>query len=112
VQDTLGTPPPAPKQADGSPSNANINNLVVTVHPNPASSSVKICVEDLPQGIPVVVNVVNQTGVSVATLYNATPEAELGLCLSLDCSRLPSGIYYAALQTEGMQQAVKFVVEH
>jgi hypothetical protein len=112
VQDTLGTPPPAPKQADGSPSNPNIDNLVVTVHPNPASSSVKICVEDLPQGIPVVVNVVNQTGASVATLYNATPEAELGLCLSLDCSHLPSGIYYADLQTEGMQQAVKFVVEH
>jgi hypothetical protein len=108
--DTI-TPFPAAKEPDGTQS-APTDGLVVTVHPNPASSSVKVCVEDLPQGIPVAVNVVNQIGVSVATLYNATPDAELGLCLSLDCSHLPSGIYYADLQTEGMHHAVKFVVEH
>lgn len=86
--------------------------LVVTVHPNPANSSVKVCVEDLPGGVPVQVDVVNQMGVSVATLYNATPEAELGLCLSLDCSQLPSGVYYADLQTNGSHKAVKFSVAH
>ncbi len=99
------------KMADGHPM-ADTTTLQVTVHPNPASGIVKVCVADLPGGIPVVVNVVNQMGASVATLYNATPEAELGLCLSLDCSMLPSGIYYADLQTEGTHNAVKFTVSH
>jgi hypothetical protein len=100
------------KLAPHSLSFVDTAQLVVTVHPNPASGSVKVCVEDVPGGVPVVVDVVNQMGKAVATLYNATPEAELGLCLSLDCSQLPSGIYYADLQTEGMHHAVKFSVEH
>ncbi len=88
------------------------SSLQVSVHPNPTSGTVKVCVEDLPGGIPVVVTIVNQTGSSIATLYNATPDAELGLCLQFDCSKLASGIYYADLQTEGIQQTVKFTVEH
>ena len=101
---------PAGKIADGQATDGS--NLQVTVQPNPASGSVKVCVEDLPARIPVVVDVVNQMGESVATLYNATPDAELGLCLSLDCSTLPSGNYYADLQTGGFHHAVKFTVEH
>jgi hypothetical protein len=102
----------AGKALDGSNAPTDITNLAVTVHPNPATSTVKVCIEDLPGGIPVVVDVVNQLGESVATLYNATPDAELGLCLSLDCSTLPSGNYYADLQTMGMHHAVKFTVAH
>src|SRR5581483_4700169 len=86
--------------------------LTVTVHPNPARTSVKVCVEDIPGGIPVTVDVVNEMGTQVAMLYNATPEAELGLCLQLDCSQLPSGIYYADLQTQGQHKAVQFTIEH
>ena len=74
--------------------------------------TVKICVEDLPAQIPVSVDVVNQLGVQVVVLYNATPEAELGLCLSLNCSTLPAGIYYADLQTQGMHKAMQFSVQH
>jgi hypothetical protein len=103
----------AHKIADGNQSPvSNSEGLVVTVHPNPASSSVKVCVEDLPGGIPVTVEVVNQLGETVAMLYNATPEAELGLCLSLDCSKLPNGSYYADLRTDGTHKAVKFSIEH
>ncbi len=111
VMDTV-IPIPAAKHATQTRAVQSSSPLVVTVHPNPASNFVKVCVEELPEGIPVQVNVVNQMGVSVATLYNATPEAELGLCLSLDCSKLPSGVYYADLQTEGTHKAVKFSVEH
>ncbi len=93
-------------------STANTPPLVVTVHPNPVKGLVKICVEDIPGGIPAQVDVVDQLGHLVAMLYNATPDAESGLCLSLDCTTLPSGIYYADLQTMGMHQAVKFSVEH
>ncbi len=112
--DTISAPDTgwgAGKIADGH-AEPEVASLQVTVHPNPVAGIVKICVEDLPGGVPVTVDVVNQMGQSVATLYNATPEAELGLCLSLDCAQLPSGIYYADLQTGGFHHAVKFSVEH
>ena len=67
---------------------------------------------DLPQGIPVVVDVVNAMGVQIAKLYDATPDAELGLCLTMDCRNLPSGTYYADLQTQGQHKAVQFSVQH
>ena len=86
--------------------------LVMTVHPNPAKNVANICVEDLPEGIPVVVDVVDVTGATVATLYNATPEAELGLCLTLDCSKLANGTYYAHIQNAIMGRAVKLSVQH
>jgi len=98
----------AQPQGSGSPQ----QELEVTVHPNPVRGTVRICVTDLPEGIPATVDVVNEMGVAVATLYNATPDAELGLCLQLDCSNLPSGTYYADLQTQGAHKAVKFSVQH
>ncbi len=88
------------------------HDLAVTVYPNPVKGIVQVCVEDLPAQIPVTVDVVNQLGEQVAELYHATPEAELGLCLQLDCSKLPNGIYYADLQTQGQHRTVKFSVEH
>lgn len=95
-----------------APSLLNTTNLQVTVYPNPASGSVKICVENLPQYTPAIVDVVNEMGISVATLFNASLEDELGLAFPLDCSKLASGIYYADLQTEGTHHTVKFTVEH
>ncbi len=95
-------------QASGTPP----AELEVTVHPNPVRGTVKVCVADLPQGIAATVDVVNEMGVEVAKLYDATPDAELGLCLSLDCSSLPSGTYYADLQTQGEHRAVEFSVAH
>ena len=86
--------------------------LDVTVHPNPARDKVRICVADLPPGIPAVVDVVNDLGERVAKLYDATPDAELGLCLTLDCTQLASGIYYADLQANGSHKAVQFSVQH
>jgi Secretion system C-terminal sorting domain len=86
--------------------------IVCTVHPNPASSIAHICVEDLPGGVSATVEIVNELGNVVTTLYNATPEAEFGLCLTLDCSNLPSGIYYAHIMNDNMGQAVKLSVAH
>ncbi len=101
------------KMADGHPGLvSDTTGLDVTVHPNPANSTTRICVADLPGGVPAIVEVVNQEGEVVATLYNATPDAELGLCLSLDCSNLPSGIYYAHVSNAIMGRAVKLSVSH
>jgi hypothetical protein len=86
--------------------------IACTVHPNPASSQTRICIEDLPEGVPATVEIVNELGNVVTTLYNATPDAELGLCLTLDCTKLPSGIYYAHIMNDNMGQAVKLSVAH
>ncbi|MFI5202618.1 MAG: hypothetical protein ACHQNE_09550, partial [Candidatus Kapaibacterium sp.] len=86
--------------------------LDVTVHPNPAGNYTRICVADLPGGVPAVVQVVNEDGTTVATLYNATPDAELGLCLTLDCSRLPSGTYFARIANSIMGRAVRISIQH
>lgn len=99
----------AGKIADGH-AVADNASLDVTVHPNPATSNTQICIADLPGGIPAIVELVNEEGNVVATLYNSAPEAELGLCLTLDCSKLPSGIYYAHVQNAIMGQAVKLSV--
>ncbi|HEY3875626.1 MAG TPA: hypothetical protein VGM92_09130, partial [Candidatus Kapabacteria bacterium] len=110
----LDTVPPVPAMKETGQSNTipMVNDLAVTVHPNPVKGTVRICVQDIPEGVPTVVDVVNELGVEIAKLYQAVPDAECGLCLSLDCAQLPDGTYYANLQTEGMQKAVKFTVEH
>ncbi len=108
--DTITTDCYGEKIADGHP--VAPTSFDVTVHPNPSNSSAKICVTDLPGGLPAVVEVVDQTGQVVSTLYNATPEAELGLCLTLNCASLPSGIYYAHVSNGIMGQSVKLSVEH
>ena len=100
------------KKASPYSQNSDGSQLTVTVHPNPVKGTVKICVADIPGGIPTQVDVVDQLGHEVAMLFNATPEAESGLCLSLDCSTISSGTYYADLQTMGMHKAVKFTIEH
>jgi hypothetical protein len=103
---------------NGVPSNVqeqpllNTASIQVTVYPNPASGTVKIFVENLPEPSPAIVDVVNEMGNSVATIFDATVESELGLTFSLDCSKLPSGSYYADLQTEATHHTVKFTVEH
>ncbi|HET6400442.1 MAG TPA: hypothetical protein VFH95_03500, partial [Candidatus Kapabacteria bacterium] len=112
VMDTDSTSQPAEKRAEHPTAISDMTSLDVTVHPNPVRGTVKICVADLQQGIPATVDVVNEMGVAVAKLYDATPDAELGLCLQLDCSNLPSGTYYADLQTQGLHKAVQFSVQH
>ncbi len=84
----------------------------MTVHPNPSSNRTRICIADLPAGIPATVQVVNENGETVATLYHATPDAELGLCLTLDASRLPSGTYFARIANSIMGRAVKLSIQH
>ncbi len=86
--------------------------ILCTVHPNPAQYQARICVEDLPAGIPTVFEIVSVTGQQVATLYNATPDAELGLCCTLDCSTLPSGTYFARIMNDNMGSSVKLVIQH
>ncbi len=48
----------------------------------------------------------------ISSLYNATPEAELGLCLTLDCSKLPDGNYFARVINDIMGKSVKISVQH
>ncbi len=86
--------------------------ILCTVHPNPAQYQARICVEDLPAGVPTVFEIVSVTGQQVATLYNATPDAELGLCCTLDCSTLPSGTYFARIMNDNMGSSVKLVIQH
>jgi len=111
IIDTDSTAPPAEKRAEHpTVMRVDTGGLQVTVHPNPARTMVEICVEDLPEGVPASAIVVNQGGETVATLYNATPDGELGLCMRLNCSNLPSGTYYAYIQNAVMGTAVKFQV--
>jgi hypothetical protein len=86
--------------------------IVCTLQPNPASAVTRICVEDLPEGVPATLEIVNEVGNVVTTLYNATPDAELGLCYTLDCSKLPSGIYYAHIMNANIGRAAKLSVKH
>ena len=86
--------------------------MMLTVHPNPAGNYARLCVPELPEGQPVTMVVVNSAGQVVATLYNATPEAELGLCCTLDCTKLANGIYFARLWNDQMGQSVKLSVAH
>jgi hypothetical protein len=102
--------PPAPKVEAAVPGVTSAIDM--TVHPNPASNMTRICVADLPADISANVEVVNEAGETVATLYNATPDAELGLCLTLDCSKLPSGTYFAHISNSIMGRAVKLSVQH
>ncbi len=102
--------PPAPKVEAAVPGVTSAIDM--TVHPNPTARQTRICVADLPADIPANVEVVNEDGTTVATLYNATPDAELGLCLTWDCSRVPSGIYYAHIANSIMGRAVKISVQH
>ena len=95
---------------DGQSQPATMQPLVLTVHPNPATNLARICVEDLPADIPVIVMVVDARGATIATLYDATPDAELGLCLTLVCSRLASGTYYARIMNDIMGSTVKLSV--
>lgn len=86
--------------------------IKVTIYPDPASNVVKFYAENVPEGIPATLDVIDEMGVVVATLYNAKPDVGLSLSFTIDCSKLPSGIYYADLQTASMHDAVKFSVEH
>lgn len=69
---------------------------------------VRICVPYLAEGVPAMVQVVNDAGEAVAQLYNATPEGDLGLCLSLNCSKLAAGTYFALFKDGNQEQSVKF----
>ncbi|HET6399962.1 MAG TPA: right-handed parallel beta-helix repeat-containing protein [Candidatus Kapabacteria bacterium] len=91
---------------------ADTASLEMTVHPNPATNLARICVLDLPAGTPVTLIVVNEAGEIVSTLYNSTPDAELGLCCTLDCSKLPNGTYFARLWNDILGQSVKLLVQH
>ena len=93
-------------------SEAPVNVPMLTVHPNPAFSQARICVPDLPAGTPVTMIVVNSEGEVVSTLYNATPDAELGLCCTLDCSTLPDGVYFARLWNDILGQSIKLIINH
>jgi hypothetical protein len=87
-------------------------NLVFSVRPNPASSVTTIRVEELPEGIPAVLQIFNQLGEVVATLYDATPSAEFGLAVNYDCSHLSNGTYYARIQSGAIRNTLQFIVQH
>ncbi|MDP4200360.1 MAG: T9SS type A sorting domain-containing protein [Bacteroidota bacterium] len=90
---------------------AQIGPSTVRVHPNPATGNqVLICVDSLPAGVPFLAEVVDATGAHVATLYEATPDADLGLCYRLDCTSLPNGTYYVRVSNKTQGGTMKFSV--
>lgn len=90
---------------------ATISHLsAVRVHPNPAKDQALICIDEMVAGEPFVAEVVSMTGEHIATLYNATPEADLGLCHRLDCTRLATGTYYVRIANSTQGRTVKFEV--
>jgi hypothetical protein len=93
----------------GEGQNTSLLPIEVTVHPNPAFGYARICVPELPEGSPATLIIANSAGEIVATLYDATPVSDLGLCYTLDCSKLASGIYFARLWNDVQGSSVKFI---
>ncbi|MDP4198310.1 MAG: T9SS type A sorting domain-containing protein [Bacteroidota bacterium] len=89
---------------------ARIGDLNISIHPNPATTRVLICVDALPADNPFMAEVVSATGQHIATLYDATPEADIGLCYTLDCSGLANGTYYVRVANSVLGGVVKFQV--
>ncbi|MDP4243655.1 MAG: hypothetical protein Q8921_13075 [Bacteroidota bacterium] len=83
---------------------------IVYVHPNPARDQALICIDEMVAGEPFVAEVVSMTGEHIATLYDATPEADLGLCHRLDCSHLAAGTYFVRIASSTQGRTVKFEV--
>lgn len=99
------------------PQTASVNHAMpvsqltaVRVHPDPASDHALICIDSLVAGEPFVADVVSMTGEHIATLYDATPEADLGLCHRLDCTKLAAGTYYVRVANSTQGRTVKFEV--
>lgn len=111
MMDTAGDPAAAYKTSS-RPSEIVDSTAAYTIriHPNPTSTQVLICVDALVAGEPFVAEVVSVTGEHIATLYDATPEAELGLCQRLDCTHLAPGTYYVRVANSTQGRAVKFSV--
>ena len=89
-----------------------LNTLSMHAYPNPANGPVNINVTALTGGLPAWVRVYDQLDNVVATLYEGTPEADMGLRLSFDGSRYPAGTYYVKAQNAIMGWMVKVEVVH
>ncbi|MDP4199412.1 MAG: hypothetical protein Q8902_07565 [Bacteroidota bacterium] len=108
--DTVNDGPAAKRSSQRPEAVPNPQPIMLTVHPNPAQDHVLICVDALSAGEPFVAEVVSVTGEHIATLYDATPEADFGLCYRLDCSHLATGIYYVRVANSTQGRTVKFEV--
>jgi hypothetical protein len=93
---------PSPQSVDQS--------LNVRVYPNPATSRVLICVESIPSDLPYYADVVSATGEKIATIFDATPEGELGLCYVLDGTKLEPGNYFVRVANALVGRVVKFTI--
>lgn len=103
---------PALKQTSSPTVVPHLTDLVCTVHPNPASKSALVCIEEMPEGEPVLVEILNSLGEPITTLYNGTTEAEMGFCFRVDCSEFANGTYYAHIVAGGMKKSLKLSVQH
>ncbi|MDP4199318.1 MAG: Ser-Thr-rich GPI-anchored membrane family protein [Bacteroidota bacterium] len=104
---TITQPPPAP-HIEKAEKFAKLS--AVRVHPNPARDQALICIDEIAAGEPFIAEVVSMTGEHIATLYDATPEADLGLCHRLDCSHLAAGTYFVRIANSTQGRTVKFEV--
>ncbi len=111
LQDTVDGPAPKTNAQKNRTEFSMQNGLTVTAHPNPARDKATVCVEELPEGLPATIAVVNAAGEQVALLYNDTPQGDMGFCVNFNCSKLPSGVYYVQVQNSIMGKAVKLVKE-
>lgn len=84
--------------------------LTLHVYPNPATKSTRVCVEELTEGLPAIIEVVSEQGDRVAVLYNDTPSGDLGFCVNFDCSQLLSGTYYVRVYNSIEGKAAKLSV--
>jgi hypothetical protein len=84
--------------------------LQIHVYPNPATSTLKVCVEEMQANLPSIIEIVNGEGERVALLYDEIPQGDLGFCIPFNVSQLPSGTYYVHVQNSVMGKAVKLQV--
>ncbi len=101
---------PAYKIALGGSDNTRREPLSLSVFPNPSAGLSTVNVTALSGGLPAWVRVYDQLDNVVATLYEGTPEADMGLRLTFDGSRYPAGTYYVKAQNAIMGWMVKLQV--
>ena len=82
---------------------------VSQIHPNPATTTVKLMLK-LEKSSDITVSVVNLMGQRVNIINMGTLNAGNNP-ISLDVSNLPSGIYYCVVQVNGEKTTQKMIVQ-
>jgi hypothetical protein len=81
---------------------------IVSTFPNPFNSTIKITYS-LPHQDHVLVQVVNQLGQRITTLFNGTQNAGIHSMI-MDAGSLPSGLYFVDLESAGKSHTRKMLL--